>query len=68
MTLLDDPTAYTKRVQERIGWILDGNYAEPSEELKPFVFELLKRAVEDDADDADRALEALRKLFPPRMQ
>jgi hypothetical protein len=65
MKWADDPAAYNRRVQERIGWILDANYAEPSEELKPFVFELLKRAVEDDADDADRALEALRKLFPP---
>jgi hypothetical protein len=62
--------AYTKRVQERIGWILDGNYAQPDEVLEPFVLALLKRAIDGDDEDVnvDRALEALRKLFPPRMQ
>jgi hypothetical protein len=68
MRLLDDPTAYARRVQERIGWILDGNYAQPDEVLEPFVIALLRRAVDGDDEDVDRALEALRKLFPPRMQ
>jgi hypothetical protein len=57
------------RAQERIGWVLDGNYPEPSDELKPFVFALMTRAIEgEDDDDVARALEALRKLFPPRVQ
>jgi hypothetical protein len=56
---------YTKRVQERIGWIVDGNYPPPDDVLKPFVFELLKRAIDGADNDVDRALEALRKLFPP---
>jgi hypothetical protein len=68
MNLLDDPTAYARRVQERIGWILDGNYSEPDDVFKPFVIALLRRAVDGDDEDVDRALEALRKLFPPRMQ
>jgi hypothetical protein len=56
---------YTKRVQERIGWIVDGNYTQPDEVLEPFVLALLKRAIDGNDDDADRALEALRRLFPP---
>jgi hypothetical protein len=60
--------AYARRAQERIGWVLDGNYPEPADELKPFVIALLRRAVDGDDEDVDRALEALRKLFPPRMQ
>jgi hypothetical protein len=68
MTLPDDATAYARRVQARIGWILDGNYAEPDDVFKPFVIALLRRAVDGDDEDVDRALAALRKLFPPRMQ
>jgi hypothetical protein len=68
MRLPDDATAYARRVQERIGWILDGNYAEPDDVFKPFVIALVRRAVDGNDEDADRALEALRKLFPPRMQ
>jgi hypothetical protein len=68
MRLPDDATAYARRVQERIGWILDGNYAEPDDVFKPFVIALLRRAVDGDDEDVDRALAALRKLFPPRAQ
>jgi hypothetical protein len=68
MNLPDEATTYARRVQERIGWILDGNYAQPDEVLEPFVLALLKRAIDGDDEDADRALEALRRLFPPRPQ
>jgi hypothetical protein len=55
--------AFVERAAARVGWILDGDYPEPSAEMKPFVFALMTRAVEQD-DDA--AVETLKKLFPPR--
>lgn len=45
-----------------IAWILDGDYPEPSDDMKPFVYELLHRACKGDED----AVGTLTKLFPPR--
>jgi hypothetical protein len=63
MTGEDRAKAYLARAVERIGWIFDSDYPEPSDEMKPFVFALMTRAV-DQNDDA--AMETLKKLFPPR--
>lgn len=53
------------RVQQKlspVAWLLNGEYPEPSEEMKPFVFALMDRAIDGDED----AVAALQKLFPPR--
>lgn len=62
---METANAYLRRAVERLGWIFDGSYPEPSEELKPFVFALMDRAVDQNDDEAVAALE---KLFPPRPQ
>jgi hypothetical protein len=59
----DKVLAYAERARVRIGWMFDGDYPEPSDEMKPFVFALMTRAVEKDDDDA---VATLKKLFPPR--
>lgn len=55
--------AYATRAHKRLGWLFDGNYLEPSDDMKPFVFALMTRAVEHDDDEA---VATLQKLFPPR--
>jgi hypothetical protein len=55
--------AYVDRAKERLGWLFTTDYPEPSAEMKPFVFALMTRAVEQ---DDERAVDALKKLFPPR--
>jgi hypothetical protein len=55
--------AYWRRAQARLGWIFDHDYPEPSDTMKPFVFALMTRAVDE---DDERAVDALKKLFPPR--
>jgi hypothetical protein len=55
--------AYWRRAQARLGWIFDHDYPEPSDTMKPFVYALMTRAVDE---DDERAVDALKKLFPPR--
>jgi hypothetical protein len=55
--------AYWRRAQARLGWIFDHDYPEPSDTMKPFVYALMTRVVDE---DDERAVEALKKLFPPR--
>ena len=54
----------TEQVLSPIAWLLEGDYQEPSAELKPFVYALMNRAIKGDED----AVAALMKLFPPRLQ
>jgi hypothetical protein len=50
------------RTLDPVWWIITGDYPEPSDEMKPFVFALMGRACQGDED----AVLSLLKLFPPR--
>jgi hypothetical protein len=51
-----------EKALDPIAWLLNDDWPEPSDEMKPFVFALLRRALDGDDD----AVATLRKLFPPR--
>lgn len=59
----DELVLLVQRTLDPVAWILDGNYPEPREEMKPFIFALMTRACNGDED----AVAALMKLFPPRL-